>query len=33
MGNGEGIEVTATGEHRRRLIVVLVITGAADRRG
>jgi len=28
MGNGDGVEVTATGEHRRRLIVVLVITGA-----
>ena len=28
MGDGHGIEVTATGEHRRRLIVVLVITGA-----
>jgi cobalt-zinc-cadmium efflux system protein len=28
MGNGHGHEVTATGEHRRRLIVVLVITGA-----
>jgi cobalt-zinc-cadmium efflux system protein len=28
MGNGDGIEVTATGEHRRRLIVVLVITAA-----
>jgi cobalt-zinc-cadmium efflux system protein len=28
MGNGDGIEVTATGEHRKRLIVVLVITGA-----
>jgi cobalt-zinc-cadmium efflux system protein len=28
VGNGDGVEVTATGEHRRRLIVVLVITGA-----
>jgi cobalt-zinc-cadmium efflux system protein len=28
MGNGDGIEVTATGEHRRRLIVVLMITAA-----
>ena len=28
MGNGDGIEVTATGEHRKRLVVVLVITGA-----
>jgi cobalt-zinc-cadmium efflux system protein len=28
MGNGDGIEVTATGEHRKRLIAVLVITGA-----
>ena len=28
MGSGHGHEVTATGEHRKRLIVVLVITGA-----
>ena len=28
MDRGQGHEVTATGEHRRRLIVVLVITGA-----
>jgi cobalt-zinc-cadmium efflux system protein len=28
MGSGDGTEVTATGAHRRRLIVVLVITGA-----
>ena len=28
MGSGHGHEVTATGAHRKRLIVVLVITGA-----
>ena len=28
MGNGHGHNLTATGEHRKRLIVVLVITGA-----
>ena len=28
MGSGHGVEVTATGEHRKRLVVVLVITGA-----
>ena len=28
MGSVHGHEVTATGEHRKRLIVVLVITGA-----
>jgi cobalt-zinc-cadmium efflux system protein len=28
MGSGDGIEMTATGAHRKRLIVVLVITGA-----
>jgi cobalt-zinc-cadmium efflux system protein len=28
MGSGDGFEMTATGAHRKRLIVVLVITGA-----
>ena len=28
MGSGDGIEMTATGAHRKRLVVVLVITGA-----